>query len=303
MKKLISTILALTMSLTMLSMVSFAADTTTPPQTVTMTIVNEKGELAVTAKDMAVTDMDDDGKLTINDAFISVHKSYNKEYVTEMGDYGLFITTFWGVTNGGSYGYYHNDKMVMSLTEEIKNGDKITGYVIRDTVSFSDTYCFFTNNETEKNSGDEIVLTLKKVAFDAMYNPVEMPLEGAEITVNGEKTGVKTDAEGKATIKLQGNGEEIISAVSDTVTLVPPVLKVNVLGAETTTETTTNVPETTTEATTETQETTTETTIDKNEEIPKTDSENGVSTVIAMGVTAIGILAAFAVTKKKKNEE
>ena len=50
-----------------------------------------------------------------------------------------------------------------------------------------------------------------------------MPVKGATITVNGEKTAIKTDANGNATISIEKNGTYVISAVSSTQTLVPPV--------------------------------------------------------------------------------
>ena len=51
-----------------------------------------------------------------------------------------------------------------------------------------------------------------------------------EITVDGAATGIKTDAEGKATIQISSSGKHLISAVSSSETLVPPVCTAQLSG-------------------------------------------------------------------------
>lgn len=54
------------------------------------------------------------------------------------------------------------------------------------------------------------------------YNTVPTPASGAKITIDGEETEFVTDENGSVTITAE-NGEHVVSAVSDTMTLVPPV--------------------------------------------------------------------------------
>ena len=91
-----------------------------------------------------------------------------------------------------------------------------------DLETWSDTYCYFDKHDV---NGDKFTLTLSAAAWDENYNPVTVPVEGAVITINGEKTEFVTDAEGKADITISGAGTSVnvISAVSDTQILVPPV--------------------------------------------------------------------------------
>ena len=82
-----------------------------------------------------------------------------------------------------------------------------------------------------------MALTLSYAGYDADWNPVTLFASGAVITINGEKTSFTTDSQGKVEIKFDEAGEYVISAVSDTQTLVPPVCKVTVTASSDSTTT------------------------------------------------------------------
>ena len=63
--------LALTLSAVSMNVLSASAE---DPQ-VYVSISNDKRELVLTEEPIALTDADNDGKLTINDAFINTHES------------------------------------------------------------------------------------------------------------------------------------------------------------------------------------------------------------------------------------
>lgn len=200
--------------------------------TVYVTIADEEGRLSVADRAVSVTDADGDGVLTINDTLIAAHDLYYSQgaaggYEAVNGDYGLSISKLWGVENGGSYGYYLNNASAWSLADPVSDGDHLNAFIYTDLTAWSDTYCYFDQYEYTSSDGD-VVLTLSAAAFDADWNPVTVPVEGADITVNGEKVGAKTDANGKVSLKFTGDGEYVISAVSDTQTLVPPVSRLYV---------------------------------------------------------------------------
>ena len=142
-------------------------------------------------------------------------------YAAEKTDYGLTITKLLGVENGGSYGCYVNDTFVTSLADAVKEGDHVYAYSYKDLTAWSDAYSYF--DKTAVKADGEITLKLSYIAFDESYNPVETPAAGAVITVDGKETDVVTGEDGTAVITVEGAGEHIISAVSDTMTLVPPV--------------------------------------------------------------------------------
>lgn len=231
MKKTIAVTAAFLLSCSAMSMNAFAAEDTDAKVYVTIS----DGELALVQEEVTVTDADNDGALTINDALLIAHNEKfeggaEAGYASSVGDYGLMLNKLWGVENGGSYGYYVNDKSANSLADTISSGDHINAFVYQDTSSWSDTYCFFDKDNAEAECGEEVELVLSKAAFDADWNPVTLPVDGAVITVNGEPTDFITDADGKVTVKFEKAGTIIVSAVSDKETLVPPALVAEVSG-------------------------------------------------------------------------
>lgn len=179
-----------------------------------------------------LTDIDGDGKLTIDDALYIAHDKFyptgDEGYDSTVSTYGLMLTKLWGIENGGSFGYYVNNNMSSGLSDELKNGDSIRAYVYSDTKNYSDAYSYFNIESADIFTGRTIDLTANYYTFDANWMPVLNPLNGAEILINGEKTDLITDATGKVSVKFEKAGKNIITASSDKLTLVPPVCVVNV---------------------------------------------------------------------------
>lgn len=216
MKKMVSMLLA---ALLVMALVPAMGEETAAP-VVYVTIAN--GELVAAQVAVELKDTDEDGALTIADALYLAHEAVfeggaEAGFSAVMGDYGLMIAKLWGVENGGSYGYYVNNAMAMGLADPVQDGDQVNAYVYTDTVSFSDAYCFF---DVFTAAAGDVTLTLSAAGFDENWAPVTLPVAGAVITVNGEKTEIVTDENGQATLTVQAG--DVVSAVSDTQTLVPP---------------------------------------------------------------------------------
>ncbi len=209
----------------LLSIASFAEE-----KTVFVTISN--GSPVLVNERVALSDLDGDGKTTVNDALIAAHEDGQYGYAESA--YGLGITKLWGVENESGYGYYVNNAPCMSLSDEIKSGDSVYAYVYTDMVTFSDTFCYFDKSSVSAVSGGSVTLTLTKAGYDTNWNFTTSPLADAVITLNGENTQYKTDANGKVTVKFDKVGNFTISAVCDGMVLVPPVCTADV----------TSVPET-----------------------------------------------------------
>lgn len=192
---------------------------------VTVTIAN--GDIMV-HDTVSVSDADGDGVISIADALYAAHEENydggaSAGFGTEETQWGTSLMKLWGVENGGSYGYKVSNGNPMSLGDPVKDGDYVYAYVYTDTVGFSDTYTFFNELTVKAAEGQSIDLTLSAAGYDENWAPITLPVEGAVITVNGEKTEFVTDAEGKVSVKIDEAGEYTISAVSETMTLVPPV--------------------------------------------------------------------------------
>ena len=66
-------------------------------------------------------------------------------------------------------------------------------------------------------------LTLCAAGWDENFMPVSVPVEGAQLTVDGAAAGVYTDAEGSVLFTPDAPGVYLLSATSDTANLVAPV--------------------------------------------------------------------------------
>lgn len=224
MKKLVLVLLALMM----VASVCCAEETK-----VFVSVTDGEGKLVMAYEEIAVTDADGDGMLTINDALIAAHIAKHEGgaegYGAVSSEYGLSMAKLWGVENGGSYGYYLNNASAWSLVDAVQPGDHVKAYVITDMTAWSDTYCYFDMNAAEAQADTEMVLTLSAAGYDANWNPVTLPVAGAVITVNGEKTEWVTDENGTVNVKFAEEGVYVVSAVSDTQVLVAPVCIVTVV--------------------------------------------------------------------------
>lgn len=225
MKKTIVTLILLAMMIPLASGFVFAEEKNID---VFVSISDEKGNLALAMERITVYDSDGDGVITLNDALIVAHdEKYeggsDAGYSTDTGDWGLFITKLWGVENGGSYSYAINDSLNASLASPIKSGDRIFAYAYTDLVNFSDRFSYFDRSLVQASVGEEIRLRLFGLVADANWNFVPEAISGAQITVNGEKTDIFTDSDGYFTLKAEGSGRVVVSAISEDVTLVPPV--------------------------------------------------------------------------------
>lgn len=227
MKKIISFALAVVLITACMSINAFADNSAT-----VFVSIADKGRLVVAMEEVTVTDIDNDGVLTVNDALYAAHESAFPDGASKgygyynHKDYGLSLGKLWG-DSSGNFGYYLNNKSCWSLADTVKSGDCLNAFVYSDSKYFSDKYCYFSASEISADMNSDIVLTLNSAGYDENWNPVTVPVAGAEITVDGLSTGIKTDSEGKATIKISSSGTHIISATSSS-TIVPPVCKAEV---------------------------------------------------------------------------
>ena len=190
MKKFVALCAALVLLFCMSAAVS--AEAASDGVTVYVTLSDGAGHLVMARQPVAVTDLDADGSVTVNDALIAAHdEAYTggseAGYASVAGEYGLSITRLWGIENGGSYGYYVNNAMAMSLQDPVADGDRVSAYVYADLTAWSDMYCWFEPETASLKQGETVTLTLSGAGFDADWNPVTLPVEGAELTVNGER--------------------------------------------------------------------------------------------------------------------
>ena len=226
MKKILSTLLALAM---LVSLTAFAEEA----PTVYVSISTDTGALVLAYAPVHLTDADGDGALTICDALMAAHTAYHPDgaeaFLAEDTEWGKSMYRLWGVENGGSYGYCVNDASAVSLVDPVKAGDHVKAYAFTDLTNFSDTYSYFNAPVAAAAVNTEITLTLSAAGYDEVWNPVTYAVQGAFLIVDGEVyDDVATDTEGQFVLTFPEAGVYTISAVSNDLTLVPPVCIVTV---------------------------------------------------------------------------
>ena len=231
MKKILSVAVALLM---MLGILGISASAEPEPGsdliTVYVTISDAKGELVLTREAIVVGDEDGDDIISIYDVLYTAHeKKYeggvSAGYNTAETQYGISLVKLWGDTSG-AFGYCVNNRSATSLSDVVKDGDYIHAYVYQDQTAWSDSYSWFEKSEQTAKLGESVTLTLFAASYDASWNVVTSPVSGAKILINGVASSYKTDAEGKVTLNLEHSGSFVISATSESQTLVPPVCRV-----------------------------------------------------------------------------
>lgn len=203
-------------------------------ETIYVSISDDQGRLALASEAVTVSDLDGDGAVNMHETLTAAHDlaypgGASAGYEALDLGYGLSLNRLWGVENGGSYGYYVNNASAISLLDPIADGDCIYAYAFTDLENWSDTYSFFELSGTDESGAFELILSMQ--TFDAAWNPVCLPVEGAVITIDGADSGLVTDADGKVQLKLP-DGEYLISARSESLTLVPPVWRAAVPAAK-----------------------------------------------------------------------
>lgn len=201
--------------------------------------VSNAGSIVLQYTPFSVTDRNGDGKCTIDEALYEVHDAYYDGgaaagYASEQSDWGLSLKTLWGVTNGGSYGFYVNDTMSMGLGDELKDGDYLSAFVYADAEHYTDKYSYFNIRDAKVTPGETLEVTLNAVLFDDSWAPYSAPVKNARITIDGADSSFVTDENGKVSLTFDETGYYVISAKSSEIVLAAPALNVQVASAETT---------------------------------------------------------------------
>ncbi|MBO5501819.1 MAG: hypothetical protein J6A48_07325 [Clostridia bacterium] len=229
MKKILSLLLCLL--LCVLCLPALGESDTAATTQVSVSITDDTGALVLALETVLVTDTDGDAVLTINDALACAHAAHPdgaEAYSAVPTEWGLSLMKLWGVENGGSYGYYLNDASAWSLLDPVKEGDHVKAYAFTDLNAFSDTYCYFDTAFVETSVGETVELTLTAAAFDENFAPITVPVAGAALVIDGEKTDIVTDEAGCVSLTVVEAGSYLSTARSAEMVLVPPVCVIKV---------------------------------------------------------------------------
>ncbi len=192
---------------------------------------------------VTVTDIDRDGTLTVDEALYATHEAYYEGgaqagYSTFAGDYGLSLDILWGKGTenvAAAAGYYLNNASCWSLQDAVEEGDFLTAFNYYDSSFYSDAYAYFSESTAETKKGTSVTLSLHMLGYDAEWNTVVLPCEGAKIVFLGSNNSGKkvltTDKDGEVRISFKGTsgvGTYYAMAYKEDGSIIPAICKIEV---------------------------------------------------------------------------
>lgn len=233
-KRLLSLLLALTMALSLATTGAWAADSIQ----VTVTIANQ-GAIAVGKNDtlmarvpVTVTDRNQDGKFTYDEAMTAAHEAYYEKGEGGFAMDGSMCSMLWGVETKNLCFYRNNEQTGYIDGQSITANDNLVAFPYMDTAGFSDQYGFFNQGTVSVKTNEAVTLNLQGQGYNETFVMTTEPVVGAELEVyqNGtfQKLNVVTDDKGNSTISFDKAGKYIVSAQKSGIKWVPPVCIVTV---------------------------------------------------------------------------
>ena len=210
--KFLAVLLALMMVAVFVPTFSFAADRS-DTITVFMT-VSDKGQVVETSdhapmvsKAVVVSDLDDDGHYSFDEALVAAHATYNDPSGYSFD--GAMVQKLWGVETSGDCYFFTNDVSLSSgvADSEVQEGDFLTAAAV---VTYGDWYASFGKMVDYTEAGKAVSLNLsgKTIAYGSTATTA---FEGADIYANGVKVAT-TDANGNASVTFEDEGTYVITA-------------------------------------------------------------------------------------------
>ncbi len=184
-------------------------------------LATAKDGSAMLGKTVTAKDINEDGKITVDEALTAAHDEY---YDGEGGyasaeSYGLLSATkLWG--KSGGFLMFRNNAGISGVgTEEVSEGDVIVASVLKDNTTWSDWYSFFDKTEVTVVEDEELTLTLKG-HYGMAYSDedkTDVSLSGISIGTWNEGEFVQigekqTDEDGKVTLSFDKAGTYYVTA-------------------------------------------------------------------------------------------
>ncbi|MBR3262399.1 MAG: sirohydrochlorin cobaltochelatase [Lachnospiraceae bacterium] len=219
-KRILALGMALVMTLTMIPVFASAALADEAPTAIKVELtVSNQGELAkanddtvMGQKEVTVTDLNEDGKFTFDEALVAAHAAYNSPdgYTVSSGT----VKKLWGVETTNTLFFTNGKGLSEGVTADtIQDGDVLLASINKDNTYWSDWYTEFDQQSVEATYGDDVTLVLTGYQGMMSYMSPEMaPVAGVTIkTADGAVLGT-TDESGAVTFQTPAAGEYIVTA-------------------------------------------------------------------------------------------
>lgn len=190
---------------------------------------------AMLERSVTVTDINNDGKLTYDEALIAAHNEYyeggsSAGYLSEEGDYGLALKKLWG-DSSGAFGYWDNDNSCWSLSDEVADGDELTAFVYKDQKNWTDAYTRFENGIYMISTDIAWTPALERAIYNNETNGYTFEsFTGATLVAyDSDRKLLSTDlytVDGDSVTFTKIGTYYLVAQGTDSMTLVPSVTKV-----------------------------------------------------------------------------
>ena len=169
-------------------------------------------------KEVTVSDIDEDGLFSFDEALVAAHGQYCLSgvngYGTSITEYGVSVNRLWGVDASPNYLFFINGQGLNTGVGDdyVSDGDYLTASILSDLVFWSDRIASFDHYRLDVD-GRYVTLNLKGHLGMAWSDEekVDSPFSDIEIIdVNGKSYG-KTDENGSLRIRLE-KGTHILTA-------------------------------------------------------------------------------------------
>lgn len=226
-------LLTISMLSSMLPVWVFAENVPAADATVYLTVSNQ-GMLAadndgkaMANREVSVTDINSDGKLTYEEALIAAHETYHS--ADGYSAPGGYVDKLWGIETTNTLFFINNQGLATGVgVDTIADGDQLAASINKDNVYYADWYTFFDTTEKNVAVGEEFSLILKGhlgMAWEAA-DKADIALENIRIGTweNGAFSPIEektTDSDGRVTLSFAQAGTYLVSAegsVEDVVT-------------------------------------------------------------------------------------
>ena len=209
-KKLIGVILCISLVLMSAVFPAYAQDL----QNITVTVTASMYGDLIEGATLVNVELDGKESYNLNDVFSKFHSLYydgEDGYSFESGDYGDYITGFWGDESGNFvYQLTGGEKYAGGLDTLVEDGDYIDVTIYENRYPDTEVYTKFDTYKKEVQAGEEFEIVLYQAGYDENWNTVFSPCEGA--TVVCDKDEYITDSDGKAVLHIENCGTYIITA-------------------------------------------------------------------------------------------
>lgn len=186
--------------------VNDGSDVSVPAAATVYLSVSSYGELVLAYAPVSVSDINRDGRLSVEEALQAAHSAYGKGYASVNGT----VTKLWGVDTANiSIFVNHRPASANVCADTVSGGDYLVLSVDRDTRNDYDKYSRFDVLEKHVEAGIEFTLTLTDEYGTALAG---MELGLSDGNGNTIPLGLFTDGNGRAALVLNQEGTYCVTA-------------------------------------------------------------------------------------------